>query len=157
MTQKLEVNNYGVGNFNFFFFAFWKLMLQKFKVQNTVMFDRFRVENTCLILDLVTGEAVQTKPGLYFANKYGPEIDEIKIISGSIRVSRPDGNFELAVADESSPVTSLVSSPEPENEEISFLPAALLRPSVHVILDDDSRSPSPVQPSKKGRKWIKVW
>jgi hypothetical protein len=133
-------------------------MLQKFKVQNTVMFDRFRVEHTCLILDLVTGEAVQTKPGLYFGNKYGPEIDEIKIISGSICVSRADGNFELSAVNESLPVTSPISSPEPEGEENSFLPSPLLRPSAQVILDDDSRSPSPVKPSKtRGRKGKKVF
>jgi hypothetical protein len=86
-----------------------------------------------LIIDLVNGEAVQTKGGLYLANRYGPEIDEIKIISGSIFVSRSDGNYELAVANESSQVTSPVPSPEPEGEEIQFLPSPLLRPSVHVI------------------------
>jgi hypothetical protein len=105
-----------------------------------------------LIIDLVNGEAVYTKGGLYLANRYGPEIDEIKIISGSICVSRADGNFELAVVNESSPLTSPISSPEPESKEIPFLPSPLLRPSVHVILDDDSRTPYPVAaPKRKGR------
>jgi hypothetical protein len=38
------------------------------------------------------------------------------------------------------------------------LPSPLLRPSVHVILDDDSRSPSAIEPSKRrGRKGKKVF
>jgi hypothetical protein len=40
-----------------------------------------------------------------------------------------------------------------EVDQIPFLPSPLLRPSVHVILDDDSKTPSPVAvPKREGRK-----
>jgi hypothetical protein len=127
------------------------------------MFEKFRVQNTCLIVDLVNGEAVQTKRGLYLANRYRPEIDEIKILSGSICVSRGGNNYEHAVVNESSQVISPVPPPEEvvEVDQIPFLPSPLLRPSILVILDDDSITPSPVavlkRKERKGRKGKKVF
>jgi hypothetical protein len=121
-----------------------------------VTFVKFRVQNTCLIIDLVNGEAVQTKGGVYFANKYAPEIDEVKIVSGNLRVRRERdcSVMDYSVVSSPSPVTSPAPLFEPEAEEIDeipFLPSPLLRPSVHVILDDDSRSPSPAVSKRKGR------
>jgi hypothetical protein len=123
-----------------------------------VKFEKFRVENTCLILNLITGEAMQTKGGQYFANRFGPEIDELTIVSGNVCVKKKrDGSVtEFSVASSSSPPNSpappLQAEAMEEEDLIPFLPSPLLRPSVHVILDDDSRTPSPVvAPKRKGR------
>jgi hypothetical protein len=122
------------------------------------MFVKIKIENKCLIVDLVSGEAVETKSGLYFANRYASEIDEIKIVSGNLRIRRGRNGCitDYTVVSKSSPVISPaispVPSPQPEVEEIPFLPSPLLRLSVHVILDDDSRTPSPVAPPKKKRR-----
>jgi hypothetical protein len=69
---------------------------------------------------LVTGEAVQTKSGLYFVNLFQAEIDEIKILSGFIRASRGGGGYitECIVVSTPSPDTSPAPPPEPEAEEV---------------------------------------
>jgi hypothetical protein len=128
------------------------------------MFEKIKVENTCLIVNLITGEAVQTKRGLYFANRFAPEIDEVEILSGKLRVKRKrdESVTEFSVVSSFSPPISHVPVLESEDEEedrIPFLPSPLLRPSVHVI-HDDSRTPSPVAAPKrkgrgKGKKYLK--
>jgi hypothetical protein len=133
-------------------------MLEKFKVQNTVMFEKFKIENTCLILDLVTDEAVQTKRGVYCVDSFGLSIEEIKILSRIISVSKGDNHYHLTVFNEPSPVTSPAPPPpEPQAEEIveadqiPFLPSPLLRPSIHVILEFQNSFTSS-GPKKKRKK-----
>jgi hypothetical protein len=147
MLEKFGVKNISlIVNLFIFFFVFCK-----------VKFEKFGVENTCLILNLITGEAMQTKGGLYFANRQLAEIDEVKILSANLRVKRKrDGSVtEFSVVSSPSPPTSPTPPSQPEvveeEDPIPFLPSPLLRPSVHVLLDDDSRTPSPVLPKRKGR------
>jgi preprotein translocase subunit YajC len=149
----------GLVIFNFFS----KRMLEKFGVKNTcfllicfififciVTFEKIRVQHTCLIVDLVNGEAVQTTAGLYFANRYASDIDEVEILSTNFRVKRKRDESVTEYSFDSILSESEAEEVEEENE-IPFLPPALLGPSVHVILDDDSRSPSPGEPKRKGR------
>jgi hypothetical protein len=117
------------------------------------MTERFRVLNTCLIFDLITKEAVETKSGLYFINPLATEIDEVSIVSGNLCVRRGRDRYitKYTVVSTPSPVSSFATSPEPEAEEVAevdqipFLPFPL-------ILDDDSTTPSPVASKRKGRK-----
>jgi hypothetical protein len=127
------------------------------------MSEHIPVPNTCLILDLITGLAVHTKRGVYCVDGSGPSIENINILSGTISVSKDNATYQLSVFHPPSPVISSAFSLEPEvfveeEDRIPFLPSPLLRASVHVILDDDSRSPSPVEPPKRrGRKGKKVF
>jgi hypothetical protein len=122
------------------------------------MSERFRVLHTCLIFDLITGEAVQTKSVLYFIDPFAPEIDEVSIVSGNFCVRRGRGGYttEYTLASAPSPVISPAPPPEVDEvmevDQIPFLPSPLLRPTVHVI-HDDSRTPSQAAaPKRKGRK-----
>jgi hypothetical protein len=143
----LEVNNYGVRNF--YFFGIWK--------QTS---ERVRIPHTCLILDLITGQAVQSKSGLFFMDPFAPEIQEVSVLSGLVRVRRGGLRMQYTVVRTPSPITSPTPPPAPEVlvevEENPFLPSPLLRPSVHedaVVHNVVSRTPSPpVVPKKKGKK-----
>jgi hypothetical protein len=159
----LEVNNYGVGNF---YFLNLKMML-----------ETCAVPHTCVIVDLVTGQAVHVKRGRYLMDSSGPDIHEITIVSGLVRVDNGEEKLQFTIVRTPSPdpspllitsglvVSSAAVSEEVESnvvsrsptppvpEGIPFLPPPLLRPTVHVILDDDSRTPSPpVVLKKKGKK-----
>jgi hypothetical protein len=80
----LEVNNYGVGNF--YFFRILK-----------VMTECAIIPHTCLILDLVTGQAVHTKSGMHFMDGSCPEIQEARILSGLVRVDNGEEILQFTI------------------------------------------------------------
>jgi hypothetical protein len=113
--------------------------------------------HTCLIFDLITGEAVQTKRDLYFIDPFAPEIDEVSIVLGNLCVRRGRCGYTTEHTVTSTPSPEPEAEKLPEVDQIPFLPSPLLRPSVHVI-HDDSRTPSPAAaPKRKGRKGKKIF
>jgi hypothetical protein len=119
-----------------------------------VISERVTVPNTCLILDLITSEAVHTKRGVYCMDPRGLSIEEIKILSRFIRISKGDDICQPI------PVTSPAPPLEPEIStqinQIPFLPSPLLRHGDYEIQDDYnavSRTPSPPNPpNRRGKK-----
>jgi hypothetical protein len=100
--------------------------------------------------------------GCFFA----PEIQEVSVLSGLVRVRKGGLKLQYTVVRTSSPITSPTPPPAPEvlveAEENPFLPSPLLRPSVHEdaeVHNVVSRTPSPpVQsPKRRGRKGKKVF
>jgi hypothetical protein len=99
----------------------------------------------CLILDLITGQAVLTKWGMYFFDYNGSPIEDVEILSGVICVRYGNDRTRFPEVDVSVEV-----------DQNPFLPSPLLRSSVHeeVVADNVvSRTTSP--PLVKRKKDIK--
>jgi hypothetical protein len=80
------------------------------------MSERFRIENTCIILNLINGQAVQNKSDTFFPDPFAAEIDEIKILSGFIRARRGRGGYANEFTVVSTPFPDISPSPPPEPE-----------------------------------------
>jgi hypothetical protein len=64
------------------------------------------------ILDLITGQAVNIKRGVYFIDPYGAEIREVRILSGLVRVRRGDCGTQYTVVALPLPATSPAPPPQ---------------------------------------------
>jgi hypothetical protein len=126
------------------------------------MSEPVKIPHTCLLLDLITGQALNTKKGVFFIDPWGPEIEEVSVLSGIVRVSRGRGGYRMqyTIVQTPLPVISPAPPPEPDvslkKDQILFLPSPLLRHSRSeevVASNAVSRTPlSPIIPKKKGKR-----
>jgi hypothetical protein len=83
------------------------------------MTEMVTVPHTCLILDLVTGQAVHTKRGIYLMDRSSPDIQEARIISGLVRVDNGEEILQFTILRAPFPFSTTpepVDSPAPPQE-----------------------------------------
>jgi hypothetical protein len=77
-----------------------------------LMTESVIVPHTCLILDLIAGQAVHTKRSVYFMDPSGLAIQEVRILSRIIRAGNGNDRTQFTIVASPSPITSPAPPPE---------------------------------------------